>query len=721
MVLIAAATLCVAGDSAPTFTAVRPLLEEHCLRCHAGDKAKGGLDLTTRERLLAGGTSGAAVVPGDAGASRLWRQTAHREEPYMPPRQKALPPAAQALITAWIDAGVPYDRRLVPPPVTDNGPHWAFRPLSASTPPKSAKPPAEWPRSPIDAFLLAALDEAKLAPTPAAGRERLLRRVTVTLIGLPPTPEELAAVRADRAEDWYERVVDRLLASPHFGERWARHWLDVARYAESDGYESDGDRPGAWHYRDAVIRAFAEDLPFDHFVRRQLAGDELEPDQRDAIASTGFLTSGPLVTTSGDGTPRENAQNRANEIDDMVSTTAAAFLGLTVGCARCHDHKFDPIPTRDYYRLSAAFTTTMRVGASWRQGKEGSNDEGPRTPLRIADRQATPAPTWVLARGEAAHRQDEVAFGVLGALTPGGDASAWMSRPTAVKTTFQRSALAAWLCDSDRGAGALTARVLVNRLWQHCFGQGLVRTPNDFGTQGDRPSHPALLDWLAGELRRGGWRMKPLIRLLVTSAAFRQDVTWDAGKQRVDPDERLLWRRRPQRLDAESLRDAILATSGALRREQFGPAIKPWIPVEARSGRDKDVLPRPKEDSPGQWRRSIYLFTKRSLLTPAIDGFDGANPNASCGRRQVSTVSTQALYLMNDPFVRRQAGLFAARLAAAGDDDARLRLAYTLALARLPTTTESAAALRFVRAGGEAGWTDLCHVLFTLNEFAYVD
>jgi hypothetical protein len=409
-------------------------------------------------------------------------------------------------------------------------------------------------------------------------------------------------------------------------------------------------------------------------------------------------------------------------------------LGLTVGCARCHDHKFDPIPTRDYYRILAAFTTTRRdpVPPKPKPGGEAVKfkpEDRLGRALGVADAEATPATSYLLARGDVDHKAAEVKLGFLTVLTPpeaDGDVTPWTRREKSAgaKTTGQRTALAEWMFDTEHGAGRLTARVIVNRLWQHHFGQGLVRTPSDFGTQGERPSHPELLDWLATELIRGGWKLKPIHRLILSSSAYRQDTTFDAQKAKTDPDNRLLWRRRPTRVEAEILRDAILAASGQLNRDLYGPSIKPAVPPEAMAGRNKDGIERPKQDGPEQWRRSVYLFTKRSLLTPSMMTFDAPNPTESCARRSVSTVPTQALALLNDPFVRRQAGHFAERCLAEAKHGAQsqARHAYLVALSREPTEDELRAAKKFLGdAVDKESMTDLCHVLFGINEFAYVD
>ena len=732
----------------------------------------------------------------------------------------------------WFDAAnfVTTMRPAVPLGVTDaDRTHWAFRPLSRDQPP--AVKVDGWCRTPIDRFVLVRLESAGIKPYASADRRRLIRRVYFDLLGLPPTPEEVAAFVSDPAADAYEKLIDRLLASPHYGERWGRHWLDLARFADSDGYEADFDRPTAYHYRDFVIQAFNDDLPFDTFVKWQLAGDEYRPDDPAAHAATGFLTAGPVVifTNAGEGTELERATNRYNELDDMLATTGATFLGLTIGCARCHDHKFDPIPTRDYYRMLAAFTTTKRqehsmappdivaeyrrrmtdwqkritgvqkkLGdwlerektlvadplrqrkidalpiaaedkalltlpadktnqrqqellkkhakalqltdddfreefgaeqrATWDALKEQVNaaqkakPQAPPTALTLTDAAPLPTKSLLLLRGDPAHRGPEVELGFLSVLSSGPPK---VRRPEGAATTYQRTTLAEWLTDTNDGAGALLARVIVNRLWQHHFGAGLVRTPNDFGFQGERPTHPELLDWLAADLIQNGWRLKVLHRRIMTSTVYLQDAAYDETKAKIDPENRLLWRRRPLRLEAEILRDSILAVGGRLNHDLYGPALKPPLPAEAMAGRNKDdKVPRPKEDGPALWRRSIYLFTKRSLPTPLLDTFDTPKPIGSCGRRNQSIVATQALALLNDSFVRGQASQFARRVAVEAGDDAatRVQRAFQLALGRQPAAGELERGTKFLDAPDrEKALVNFCHVLLTLNEFIYVD
>jgi hypothetical protein len=774
--------------------------------------------------MLRGGEHGPAAFAGNGPGSLLYKLVGGEEMSRMPPEGPPLSVADADALAAWIDVGAPY------PPGTEataaqkdpagtkgavaaeDAAFWSWGPWRAAPP---AVKDAGWVRNPIDRFVLAALEARGLSPGGEADRRTLLRRLSFDLVGLPPEPEEVDAFLADGAPDAYEKVVDRLLASPHYGERWARHWLDLARYADSNGYENDENRPEAYTYRDFVIRAINDDLPFDAFLRWQVAGDELEPDNPLAVAATGFATAGPLQTFM------MRKQDRYDELDDMVSTVGSALLGLTVGCARCHDHKFDPILQADYYRLQAVFATArkevryladatdylrrrapvdrlqreldalhasyrdrlrnekidalpipegdkallrqparedpvqasllrlhggkidvtedeiLRVrsaedGARWQQLRaeidrlEGQLPPPPQRGLALAGSGVGRA--FFLERGRHDRERDLVPPGFLTALSrgrPAWDDRTWAAwdPPRPGHAPLPRSALARWLTDLEGGAGRLAARVLVNRLWQHHFGEGLVRTPNDFGRQGDRPTHPDLLDFLARRLIDGGWRVKAVQRLIICSAAYRQDTRLDTAGVRADPDNRLFGRRRPQRLSAEALRDAVLAASGGLNRRMYGPGIKPPIPAEAifpTAPKHGEVWPADAVDGPATWRRGIYVVTKRSNFVPFLHTFDAPDAAASCACRSTTTVPTQALILMNDPFVLRQAQRLAARVAArAGPDPVgQVRQAFLLTLSRPPARAEQERAVAFLRRQPLA---DLCQVLLQTNEFLYID
>jgi cyclophilin family peptidyl-prolyl cis-trans isomerase len=794
------------------------LLKERCIGCHDGNKRAGGLDLSSQAGLFQGGKHGRSVYRGNALASALRKRITALDNSAMPKEGTPLSVADVALLTAWIDDGANYPPGTGPtapnleesPTVSaDEAAFWSFGPLLKATPP--AIKDASSVRTPVDRFLLAGLEAKNLTFNPVAERAALVRRLSYDLTGLPPTPEEIDGFLRDAAPDAYERLVDRLLASSAFGEHQARDWLDLARYADSGGYENDDNRPFAYTYRDFVIRAFNDDLPYNTFLHWQLAGDEIAPDNRQALAATGFATAGPLQTFY----PRP--RDRYDELDDIVSTMGSAMLGLTVGCARCHDHKYDPIPQRDYYHLQAVFANSRREerfvslddGTDLRRQTEYFRIESERLGyalrsvalkgkisalpipdsdkallrqpvdaanthqaellqkfapmLEVSDTEMFPdndnrvallrltvqldelkeknlpkaltlagsgyGRAFYLDRGDPEREREAIAPGFLTALASGGPAwtkqrwKAWSAGAGGQTVPQPRRALANWLTDVDHGAGRLVARVIVNRLWQHHFGEGLVRTPNDFGAQGDRPSHPELLDWLAGELIANGWHLKPIHRLMVTSAAYRQSAEVDAAKAKVDPENRLVGRQRPRRLSAEMLRDAMLAVAGNLNRDMYGPGVKPPIPVDAiypTAPKHGEVWPADAEDGPATWRRSIYVVMKRSNPVPFLQTFDAPDAAASCGRRGTTTIPTQALILMNDPFIVSQSRRFAERVRGAAGDalDAEVRQAFRLALGRLPDAAETERGVQFVR---ERALADFCQVLVQSNEFAYVD
>ena len=719
---------------------VGKLLADHCVKCHGGEKGvKGELDITTREALMKGGESGDAVVPGKSGESLLVKSIRHEDKDLkMPKKADKLADAAITKIAEWIDLGAPYGKPLVDgkgrdrSKVTDEDRKWwSFQPLSGAKPPEIRNPKSEI-RNPIDAFIVAKLEEKGLAPNPAAEKRTLIRRAYFDLIGLPPTPEQTDRFLADAAPNAYEKVIDDLLASPHYGERWGRHWLDLARYAESHGYEQDYDRPNAWHYRDYVIRALNADQPFDEFVRWQIAGDELAPDNVEAWKATGFLAAGTHATQI---TANQAEKERYDELDDMAATIGTSMLGLTVGCARCHDHKYDPIPTRDYYRLISTFTKTVRSdydvivnAAQHRAEKEhwSETHAGPELqPEKVtalicsegvpAVRNHTQGPdfyeqTFFLSRGDLNKKEGEAPPGFLQVLASAPEERWNVPPPAGARTPWRRASLAKWLTDKDAGAGHLLARVIVNRLWQHHFGRGLVATPSDFGAQGDRPTHPELLDWLAGELIRGGWKLKPLHKLMMTGAAYMQSAQSDSARRAADPANTLVWRHPRQRIEGEVIRDSILAVTGALDPKMFGPGT-----LDA-----------------AMKRRSIYFQIKRSQLPPMMITFDAPDTLGSMGLRSSTTVAPQALLLMNNAQVRTSVRAWAKTLASQPATDA-VKRAYLTALGRPPSDDETATAAEFLRTQTESyktagkadapelALTDFCQSLVSLNEFVYVE
>lgn len=992
---------------------VRQLLVTRCLDCHGGKQEESAFNLATREGLLKGGERGPAVVPGRGDGSLLYKLAAKLQEPHMPEDGEAFSKQELAALQKWIDLGAPYDKplvegklatddwrtRTVAPELRD---FWSFRPLQPVAPPDLQN--GIWGDSAVDRFILAAQEQAGLTPNPEASRAELVRRLYFDLLGLPPTPEQVASFVNDPAPDAYEQLVDRLLADPHYGERWGRRWLDLARFGESHGFEHDYDRPTAFHYRDFVIEAFNSGMPFDQFVRWQIAGDEFAPQDRLAQMATGFLAAGVHSTQI---TKNEVEKHRYDEMDDMLSTIGTSLLGLTVGCARCHDHKFDPIPQADYYRLLSAFTTTIRsevdldfdpewygkakteydrehapltvaveayerdvlpgkylewkaagsnlsqLAAGWwapkietlessgkanfepqpdgsyllaganpdhdtwtvrftthrpqlqairiealahsslKRGGPGRADNGnfaltnlqvairpvgkanaPTQPVKLTVARATfeqnglpvaaaiddntgsawavdpefgkdhagvfvaaepfgfeggtevtltltfqnnvhhaighprfsfseqpdlpattgpafgdrlydlltkptdsltdaerievlawfrtldsgwkqlddaraahaatePKPrlqkvliateglpavklhtqaekeflptTHFLKRGDPNNKDGEAHLGFLQVLMPGpAAAERWREAPPeGWRTSYQRRALANWLLDPQDGAGNLLARVIVNRLWQHHLGRGIVATPSDFGTRGEPPTHPELLDWLAGELLRHNWDLRPIHREILNSAVYRQTGVTDDARLAKDRENRWLWHRPRHRLEAEVIRDATLAISGQLDDRLYGPGTL----------------------DEGHRRRSIYFMIKRSHLIPMMTVFDAPDGTSSIADRPQTTIAPQALLLMNNSQVRLAARALADRVAAESEQNSTslVRHAFRVAVQREPSAGESADLSAFLdqqaishgrgdrAAGLNVALADLCQVLFCLNEFVYVD
>jgi hypothetical protein len=705
---------------------IRPLLAEHCYKCHSrqAKSVRGGLRLDSKEDWVKGGDNGTVIHPGEPDKSLLIQAVRYEGELKMPPKGK-LPQKQIDLLVRWVRMGAPDPRNsaattaTVANPVPDRArDYWAFRPLRTSVPP-FVEDPKHWCRTPIDSYLLAALAGRGLHANAAADRRTLIRRASFDLLGLPPTPEEVDAFIQDPDPNAYEKLLDRLLASPHYGERWARHWMDVARFAESHGYEQDYDRPYAYPYRDFLIRALNEDMPYNQFVTWQIAGDELAPNEPQALAATGFLGGGAFPTQL---TEAEFESARYDELDDMAATTGLAFLGLTFGCARCHDHKFDPIAAHDYYRLAATFTTTIRseidVSLYPRQAptKVQVSSEGFPPTKHHADERGFPhfyKETYFLQRGDPNQKRGVASPGFLPVLMRDGkEESYWRVQPPSgwTRTSYRRASLARWLTDAGHGAGHLAARVIVNRVWQHHFGRGLVATPNDFGTQGEPPSHPELLDWLAGDLIRHGWRLKRLHRLIMKSAAYRQDGQFDEARARADRENVFIWRQAPRRLEAEPIRDAMLEAAGALDLRMYGPGTL----------------------DPNMRRRSVYFFIKRSQLIPMMMLFDWPEALVSIGQRATTTTAPQALLFMNSPQGQQYAEGLARRFEGEADGPA-IERAYRIAFSRAPTPPEKRLALDFLSrqsaAYREAGRehaeqrarVDLCRALMSMNEFIYVD
>ncbi|MFN3652527.1 MAG: PSD1 and planctomycete cytochrome C domain-containing protein [Armatimonadota bacterium] len=752
---------------------VRPVLEKRCLGCHGVGTTLGKLDLRSREAALKGGTRGASLVPGKSADSLLYHLVTGERTPLMPPGGK-LPAAEIAVLKQWIDGGAPWDGEAVKTAAEQVW--WSFRPLSIPVVPKLNSP---WVKNPIDAFVLAKLKANGLSPSPPATRPALIRRAYLDLIGIPPTPEEVDAFVADTAPDAYEKVVDRLLASPHYGERWGRHWLDVARFSESSGFEGDKDRPLAWRYRDYVIQSFNEDKPYPEFIREQLAGDEVKPGDPAALVATGYLGLG-----QEDFAMVKLPQTRADEVDDLVSTTGSAVLGLTIGCARCHDHKYDPVSQADYFRLYAVFAPTERreveiptpeekraadarnaeldrelaplkaqaeplrakgAEAAKAAGHANPNDEQilaalpeaeraeltrlnasikeidgkrPQLPkaMTVTDAKREFEPVKLHVRGDANVLGPVVEPGFLHSL-PDGKTVIGPEAATAT-TTGRRRALAEWLASPKN---PLTYRVWMSRVWRHHFGRGIVESPSNFGINGDLPTHPELLDWLARKFISGGYRLKPIHRLIMLSSTYRQGTKARPDMEAKDGHNRYLWRMEVRRLDAEVVRDSILAVAGSLNREMGGPPVYPPVDPSLRADTFQGINWPEGEDSPKTWRRSVYIKVKRSLPFPQLEVFDCPDVSASVAKRNVTTTPIQALTLLNDPLVHRQAGMFAERIRkeAGADPVKQVERAYRLAVGRKPTAREQSLAVQFLKQQPENGLHDFCHAVLNLNEFVY--
>lgn len=601
-----------------------------------------------------------------------------------------------------------------PPNIEEGRKHWAFQPLSQAAPP--AVKDGAWPKNEVDRFILAKLEVAGMRPTPEAGAATLIRRVYFDLIGLPPSPEEVddfvnRSHGTNESYATYESLIDRLLDSPRYGERWGRHWLDLARYADTGGVHNDLDRPYAWKYRDYVIASFNEDKPYGRFIAEQLAGDEVEGANEQSLIATGFCRNGQSNDDNMGKTKEVLEQYRVDQLDDVISTTGSVFLGLTIGCARCHDHKTDPLLQRDYYSLMAVFNGTEKLGLGKGAKDEKDKDikDASKVMALIETKPRVPA-THILLRGSAANKGElvePVAPGVLGAQ------SLAFSQP-AEKTSLRRRALAGWIASPEN---PLTWRVMANRLWQYHFGRGIVATPSNFGFTGERPTHPELLDWLAAQLIANGGRLKPLHKLMLMSATYRQS--------RGEP--HALRFNSLQRMEAEVLRDSILAVSGRLNLKPGGPGIKPRIRAELLDASQRNKWPVLAEEGADQWRRSVYIYVKRQLLMPSLELFDAPTTTDSCALRMQSTVPTQALVLMNDEFVEDQARFLAER--SARDTlavETAIRRMFMLALSRPPSESRLKQSLEFVtertkQSDRKTALTDLAHVLFNSSEFITIE
>jgi mono/diheme cytochrome c family protein len=730
---------------------VRPVLVAKCQSCHGPKRQQGGLRLDSRAALLKGGDNGAVVLPGEPEKSLLVKAIRYDGELQMPPKGK-LSDGAVAHLTAWIKMGAPWPDESVkagsqPLSVADvRQTHWAFQPVK-----KSAQPAVKntsWVKTPIDAFVLAELEAKGLTPSPAADRRTLIRRLTMDLHGLPPTPEEVAAFEADRAPDAYARLVDRLLASPRYGERWGRHWLDVARYADSKGYVFTDERryPFAYTYRDYVIRAFNEDLPYDQFVLQQLAADQLPlGDDKRPLAALGYLTLG-----------RRFLNNIHDIIDDRIDVTMRGLQAMTVGCARCHDHKFDPIPQKDYYSLYGVFASSDEPKDLPLIGHPEQSEALAAFEKELAKRKAEVEKYRTEHKDELAKGNRKFRDGLRAlqkkveewqATAPAAPPRAMVlidksspetphiflrgnpnNRGPAVPRQFLEVVAGEKRQPFHQGSGRLelaraiadrsnplTARVLVNRVWLHHFGAGLVRTPSDFGLRGDPPTHPQLLDWLAATFMDDGWSIKKLHRLILLSNTYQQTSSDHPRLLQMDPDNRLLARMNRQRLDFEAMRDSLLAVAG-----RFDPTM---------GGRAVELT-----TAPFATRRTVYGFIDRQNLPGLFRTFDFASPDTSTPQRYNTTVPQQALFLMNSPFVIEQARHFLQRPDVAGQtkDEEKIKRMYLLAYGRPADADEIALGLRFLNEASKSAeakkatlplsaWEQYAQVLLLSNEFAFVD
>ena len=743
---------------------IRPVLADKCYECHSSDsgKIKGGLVLDTREGIRTGGDSGAAVVPGDLAKSLLIEAIRYaNKETQMPPKKKGgkLPDAVVANFEKWVQMGAPDPRKATGTQVLKSSiniekgrEHWAFQPVKKSAPP--ALKDTAWPRSDIDRFLLAGMEAKGVKAVADAEPRALLRRVTYDLIGLPPTPEEVDAFVADKSPDAFSKTIDRLLASPQFGERWGRHWLDVARYAESTGRGANILYPQAWRYRDYVIASLNADKPYDQFIREQIAGDLLsakdDAQRAEQIVATGFLALGPKELSE-----RDRLQFQLDVVDEQLDTLGQAMLGMTVGCARCHDHKFDPIPQRDYYALAGIFRSTetcygtvpvvtnnqpsrlidlpasaptvapqssverlrseqARLDKALREltggfgldkyrlpddAEKARKSIGVRAGLILVNQQLTelgddghprpfamgasdktlPADMPLYLRGEPSKPAAPVPRGFLQVVPVKG---------MPITAGSGRRELAEWIASPEN---PLTARVMTNRVWHHLFGRGLVASVDNFGTMGETPSNLALLNYLTSRFIEGGWSVKELIREIVLSRAYQLATTYESNNHSTDPDNTLVWRMAPRRLDAEAARDAMLAVSGKLE------TAPPVGSTPARIGDNFAGIAAVRAANEAiSGYRSVYLTIIRDQLNDALGLFDFANPNAVSGNRDETTTPAQTLFLLNSPVMHSLAEVWSKRLLTTPRDGAaRVRTAYVQAFGREPTETEQRATKEF--------------------------
>jgi cytochrome c553 len=721
---------------------VRPVILAKCVSCHGPEKNKGGLRLDAAG-IAKGGESGRVLVPGKPDESLLIQAIRQTGDLKMPPNGK-LKDQEIADLAAWVKAGAVWPNAPSIAPLTVLDPSrvsftseqkafWAFQPVKPATPPPVRD--ERWVKTPVDRFVLARLETAGITPATQADKRTLIRRVSYDLTGLPPTPGEIDAFLKDEHPDAFEKVVNRLLDSPHYGERWGRHWLDIVRYAETTANDANAVMRYAWRYRDYVVQSFNSDKPYDQFVVEQLAGDLLPPTgnltrDAEAVIATGFLMIGPKALAETD-----KEQSRRDIIDDQLDTTGRAFLGLTLGCARCHDHKFDPIPAVDYYSLAGIFRSTEvfldenRNATMWQEWPL-LKLPGEQPVMVMAPKESRPTNLHVALRGN---------YQNAGILAPRRFLQVLAGEGHAPLTTTQsgRLELARWIASKQN---PLTARLQVNRVWQHHFGTGLVSTSDNFGARGEKPSHPELLDYLAAEFVANGWSVKKLHRLILLSNVYQTSSKADEKALRADSNNRLLSHFPRRRLDAESIRDSLLFVSGRLDPAVGGSESGELLFKEAEDINSRIRPNRVQTDHPiytTSVRRSIYLPVVRNAIPDVISLFDGADPNGVTAIRNDTTVASQALFLLNHPFIREQSRYFAKRLLGEDKvtDDKRVAIGYRLALGREPLSTEVREVTEFLaeyqkkvlERGAKPeearliAWQSFCQTLFCRNEFLYVE
>ena len=680
------------------------VLLERCVACHHPKQASGGLDLTHEASFRTGGESGSLLDPDGGEESYLMERVEAGE---MPPEEKGLsqhlPADEIAILKEWIQQGAPWSPKTRLDPFEKTTRHragrdwWAFQPIQ--TPEIPEGPLADrWSLNPIDRFIATQLENSHITPAPPAEKATLLRRVYIDLIGLPPTQQQIQNFLDDDSKTAYESVVDELLNSPHFGERWGRHWLDLVRFAETSGYERDQVKPFAWRYRDWVVQALNSDLPYDQFLTLQIAGDEVDNANEETTIATGFLRLG-----TWNDEPNDPQEYKYERLEDLVHATSSAFLGLTVKCARCHDHKFDPIPQQDYYRMAAAFWAgPIQPRGSDLLGGPSKEELGYEKVLGWTDVSATPTPLHLLRNGDPKQPLEEVNAGFL-SLLPELDQSLKPPAPDS-RTTGRRLQLAQWMTHPQN---PIAARVIINRLWQHHFGQALVRSPNNFGFTGEQPTHPELLDWLAGELIQPTekfsdlrssqpldltpWSLKRIHKLMVMSATYQQSSNHALhdSYMDIDPANRLWWRAERRRLDAETLRDAMLMAAGDLDDAVGGESFKGSIDAEALEGLSRKSSAWQASPLEQQNRRSLYMFAQRSLPDPFLATFDLADTTLPCAERDVSTVAPQALALLNGTLTHRLSFQIADRVnQQSSQPEAQVQWAWRMIHQREPTAKE---------------------------------